>query len=92
MAQGIDFMEDSFSMDQGWVNGFRMIQDHYIYCVNFISIIGGSWGKESACHAPEFNPWVWKIPWRRKWHPLQYSCLGNPMVREAWWAAWGGKV
>ena len=19
-------------------------------------------------------------------HPLQYSCLGNPMDREAWWA------
>ena len=20
-------------------------------------------------------------------NPLHYSCLGNPMVREAWWAA-----
>ena len=26
----------------------------------------------------------WKIPWRRKWQPLQYSCLGNPMDRRAW--------
>ena len=26
-----------------------------------------------------FNPWVGKIPWRRKWqNPLQYSCLENP--------------
>ena len=25
--------------------------------------------------------------WRRKWHPLQYSCLENPVVRGAWWAA-----
>ena len=24
---------------------------------------------------------------RRKWHPLQYSCLGNPMDRGAWQAA-----
>ena len=26
-------------------------------------------------------------------HPPQYSCLGNPMDREAWWAActWGHK-
>ena len=25
---------------------------------------------------------------RRKWqHPLQYSCLENPMDRGAWWAA-----
>ena len=27
-----------------------------------------------------------KIPWRRQWHPLQYSCLGNPMDCGAWWA------
>ena len=25
--------------------------------------------------------------WRRQWHPLQYSCLENPMDRGAWWAA-----
>ena len=23
---------------------------------------------------------------RRQWHPLQYSCLENPMDRGAWWA------
>ena len=34
-----------------------------------------------------FRPWVRKIPWRRKWQPtLQYSCLGNPLDRGAWWA------
>ena len=22
-----------------------------------------------------------RIPWRREWHPLQYSCLENPMDR-----------
>ena len=36
-------------------------------------------GKESVfqgrrCRRCEFNPWVGKILWRRKWHPLQYSC------------------
>ena len=25
--------------------------------------------------------------WRRKWHPLQCSCLENPRDRGAWWAA-----
>ena len=25
-------------------------------------------------------------PWRRAWHPLQYSCLENPTERRAWWA------
>ena len=35
----------------------------------------GSAGKESACNAGDtggvsmFNPWVGKIPWRRKWQP-----------------------
>ena len=48
--------------------------------------LGGSVGKEPACQCRrhEFNPWVRKIPWRRKWLPIQYSCLGNPMDRGAW--------
>ena len=25
--------------------------------------------------------------WRRQWHPLQYSCLENPMDGGAWWVA-----
>ena len=29
------------------------------------------------------NPWVRKIPWRRAWQPLSYSCLDNPMDRGA---------
>ena len=32
------------------------------------------------------GPWVGKIPWRRAWPPLQYSCLENPVDRRAWWA------
>ena len=35
---------------------------------------------------PRFSPCVGKIPWRRTWHPLQSSCLENPMHRGAWWA------
>ena len=42
-------------------------------------------GKESAsqCRRCRFDPWVEKNPWRR--NLLQYSCLGNPMDRGAWW-------
>ena len=36
------------------------------------------------CRKPGFNSWVGKIPWRRKWQPLQYFCLENPMDRGAW--------
>ena len=43
-------------------------------------------GRESACQCKRrrFDPWVGKIPWRRKWQPFQYSCLENPMDRATW--------
>ena len=31
-----------------------------------------------------------KIPWRRKWQPTQYSCLGNLMDKRAQWATFHG--
>ena len=34
-----------------------------------------------AMQRPGLNPWVGKIPWRRKWQPIQYSCLKNRMDR-----------
>ena len=44
-------------------------------------------GKESVCQEL-WETWVWSLgqkdPWRRNGNPLQYSCLGNPMNREAW--------
>ena len=45
-------------------------------------------GKESSCQCRRhgFNFWVGKIPWRRAWQPLPYSCLENPMDRGIWWA------
>ena len=33
---------------------------------------------------PGFDPWVGELPWRRAWHPLQYSRLEDPMDRAAW--------
>ena len=44
--------------------------------------------KESTykCRRYRFYPWVRKIPWNRKWQPLQHSCLENSMDREAWQA------
>ena len=49
---------------------------------------GGSDDKESACNVgdPGSIPGWGKIPWRRKWQPTWYSCPGNLMDREAWWA------
>ena len=55
------------------------------------SFPSGADGKEPTCQCRRhkrqgFDCWVGKIPWRRKWNSLQYSCLRNPMDRGAWWA------
>ena len=33
-----------------------------------------------------FDPWVRKIPWRRKWQPIAVFLPENPMDRGAWQA------
>ena len=50
---------------------------------------GSTRDKEPVCQCRRykrcgFDPWVWKIPWRRNDNSLQYSCLENPMDRGAW--------
>ena len=49
---------------------------------------GGSDGKEAACSVgdPGSIPGSGRSPGGGTGNPLQYSCLGNPMDREAWWA------
>ena len=49
---------------------------------------GGSDGKESACDARDLGsiPGWEDSPGGGHGNPLQYSCLENPMDREAWWA------
>ena len=56
---------------------------------------GGSDGKASVCNArgPGFNPWVGKIPWRRKWQPTPVLLPGK---YHEWWepvgySPWGRK-
>ena len=48
----------------------------------------GSKGKESACNAGDLSsiPGLGRSPGEENGYPLQYSCLGNPMDRGAWWA------
>ena len=48
-------------------------------------------GKESAwqsrrCWKCGFDPWVWKIPCRRKWQPTPAFLPGKFMNSRAWWA------
>ena len=43
--------------------------------------------KESACNAGDLSsiPGSGRSPGEGNGNPLQYSCLENPMDREAWW-------
>ena len=71
-----------------FLQSIMLIMLCYLY---FMGLSCGPSGKESICpcrgHKRHgINPWVWKIPWRRKWQPLLYSCLENPTSRGAWWA------
>ena len=49
---------------------------------------GGSEVKASACNAGDLGsiPGSGRYPGEENGNPLQYSCLENPMDREAWWA------
>ena len=53
----------------------------------------GASGKELACKCRSrrrrgFDPWVRKIPWRRKQQPIPvFLPERSPMDRGAWWAA-----
>ena len=57
----------------------------------FLGFPAGTSGKEPTCQCRrhrrlEFDLWVGKIPGGGNGNPLQYSCLENPMDREAWQA------
>ena len=52
-------------------------------------------GKESACQCSRyrFDPWVRKIPWRRKWQPTPVFLPGKPHGQRslAGYSSWGHK-
>ena len=55
-------------------------------------------GKESTCQCKkckrhEFNPWVRKIPWSRKWQPALVFLLGKFHKQRslAGYSPWGCK-
>ena len=53
-----------------------------------VSKSGSSDGKESACNVGDLGliPGLGRSPGEGKGHPLQYSCLQNPMDRGGWQA------
>ena len=45
-------------------------------------------GKEPVCQCRrrEFDPWVWNMPWRRKWPPTPVFLPGKSHVQKNLWA------
>ena len=54
-------------------------------CITLASL-GGSDGKEPICNAGDLGsiPVLGRSPGEGNGNPLHYSCLENPMDREAW--------
>ena len=57
----------------------------FIYLIIYLfgGFPGGTSGKEPACQHRRlkrcgFDPWVGKIPWRRKWQPTPVFLPGEP--------------
>ena len=55
-------------------------------CITGASLEAHSGGKESACNMRDLGliPGSGRSPGKGNGNPLHYSCLGNPMDREAW--------
>ena len=67
---------------------FACLGDPWLFFFSSLSGLfpGGSEGKASACNAgdPGSIPGSGRSPGEGNGNPLQYSCLENPMDREAW--------
>ena len=65
------------------------VKYHVCVCVCVPSFPGGSGVKYPSAKAGDaaLIPGLGRSLEERNGNPLQYSCLGNPMDRGAWWAA-----
>ena len=81
-----------------WAPGVGDGQESLAYCsprghkeldtTERLNRTGASSGKESACQCRRhrrhrFDPWVRKIPWRRKWQPTLVFLLGKPQRQRS---------
>ena len=76
-----------FKKRKSWGNGLEGF--------SWLSFPGGSDGKKIClqCRRPEFDPWVRKIPWRRKWQPIPEFLSGKSYGQRslAGYSPWGCK-
>ena len=85
-----------------WVRGVKLERDTFFCLSVFIGVefikdfLGGSDGRVSACSSGDqgFNPWVGKIPWRRKWPPTPVFLPGESHGQRSLegYSPWGRRV
>ena len=63
---------------------FKAIQFAVIYYGRWASLGAQWWRICLQSGRPQFSPWSGRPPGRGDGHPLQCSCLENPMDRGAW--------
>ena len=73
---------------------FFFLSSFLPFFLSFLSFFLGSDSKGSACYEGVLGliPGSGRFPGKENDNPLQYSCLGNPMDREAWWGIAHGVI
>jgi len=73
-------------MKEGGLGNLHSIQSHISVAYPFSLV--AEMVKNLNCNAedPSSIPGSGRSPGEGSGNPLQYSCLGNPMDRGAWWA------
>ena len=78
------------SKTQRYLQGIPKPNTNYLRLFRIV-FPNGSRSEESACNAGDTRdmgtiPGLVRSPGEENGNSLQYSCLGNPMDRRAWWA------
>ena len=67
----------------------------YVFAIHTYGLPWQISGKESTCQCRRcgFDPWVGKIPWRRKWEPTPVFSLGKSHEQTilAGYSPWGSQ-
>ena len=87
-AKTTEWEKDHLFSKQCWNN--------WIAICNKWGFPGGSDSKESACQCRRhrFDPWIGKIPWRRKWQPTPVFLPGKSNGQRSlagYYGPWGHK-